>query len=462
MDQELELLMPAGNFEKMQFAYAYGADAVYLGIPQFSLRARENGFKKRASVIEAVEYAHKLGKKVYITANILPHNHKIESFIKYINDFLAECKPDAWIMSDPGLIMLMRENHPDQVIHLSVQANTVNFATAQFWQKMGIKRVILSRELSIKEIKVISEACPDLEIEAFVHGAICIAYSGRCLISNYMSYRDPNQGTCSNSCRWNYKMYEKKDIQPQAMLDNANPEEITETQHGDPYVPIKGDYYLEETERPGEFLQLDEDENGTYLMNARDLCGIEHLEEMRDAGVISFKVEGRSKSIYYAAMVARAYRRAIDDLKAGKPFDAKHLDEIYATSNRGLIAGFLKGNPGHTAQNFEDGRSQASTCRFSGVLRDYDEDKKLMKVEARNPIRQGMTLEIALPDQTITFTVDQLFDAKMNDVDIVHGGVGHCFIPYPENLGEFVIFREKLAQENEQELIKYSSDKVIQ
>lgn len=230
------------------------------------------------------------------------------------------------------------------------------------------------------------------------------------------------------------------------MLENANPEEVTETQHGDPYVPIKGDYYLEETERPGEFLQLDEDENGTYLMNARDLCGIEHLEEMRDAGVISFKVEGRSKSIYYVAMVARAYRRAIDDLKSGKPFDPSHLEEIYSTSNRGLIAGFLKGNPGHTAQNFEDGRSKASTYRFSGVMREYDEDKKWMKIEARNPIRRGMSIEMALPEQTVTFTVDELYDAKMQDTEIVHGGVGHCWIPYPHNPGPFVILREQLKE----------------
>ena len=239
-----ELLMPAGDFEKMQYAFAFGADAVYMGIPMFSLRARENGFK-RETVIEAINYAHGLNKKVYLTANILPHNHKVGPFIKYIGKLLEVTQPDAWIMSDPGMIMLMREQHPDQEIHLSVQANTVNYASAKFWEKVGIKRIILSRELSIREIKTIHEYCPEIELEAFVHGAICIAYSGRCLISNYMSYRDPNQGTCSHSCRWQYKMYKKEDNQPKAWLAQAVADglKLAVTQQGDAYAPLRGDYY---------------------------------------------------------------------------------------------------------------------------------------------------------------------------------------------------------------------------
>ena len=212
-----ELLLPAGDFEKMQFAFAFGADAVYLGVPRYSLRARENGFKKNEMVYEAIEYAHRLGKKVYVTANILPHNHKVQPFENYVDRFLQHCQPDAWIMSDPGMIMYMRDKHPEQEIHLSVQANTVNYATAKFWQKVGIKRIILSRELSIKEMIKIKEHCPDLELEAFVHGSICIAYSGRCLISNYMSHRDPNQGTCTNSYRWEYKIYKKEEMPPAAV-----------------------------------------------------------------------------------------------------------------------------------------------------------------------------------------------------------------------------------------------------
>lgn len=444
--EKAELLMPAGNFEKMKYAFAYGADAVYLGVPLFSLRARENGFKKREMVVDAIKYAHDLGKKVYVTANILPHNHKIESFENFIDKFLKECSPDAWIMSDPGMIMLMREKYPQQVIHLSVQANTVNYATALFWQKLGIKRIILSRELSIREMAVFCEKCPDLELEAFVHGAICIAYSGRCLISNYMSYRDPNQGTCSNSCRWQYKIFEKGAVQPESVQETADDQEATTTQHGDSYVPLKGDYYLEENERPGEFMQIDEDENGTYLMNARDLCGIEYLKELNEAGIVSFKVEGRSKSIYFVSMIARAYRKAIDEMLEGKPFNKDLMKDIYATSNRGLIAGFLKGNPGHTAQSYEDGRSQNSSYRFSGVLRGYDDQKKLMNVEMRNPIYKGMELELITPKETITFIVEKILDKYENEVDTVHGGAGNCFIPYPRNPGEFTLFREKLDE----------------
>ncbi len=440
-----ELLMPAGNFEKMQYAIAFGADAVYLGIPRFSLRARENGFKKKEDVIEAVTYAHQLGKKVYITANVLPHNHKIDSFIKYVTEFLKDCQPDAWIMSDPGLIMLMKKYHPDQVIHLSVQANTINFASAKFWENIGVRRVILSRELSINEIKIIKEHCPKLELEAFVHGSICIAYSGRCLISNYMSYRDPNQGTCSNSCRWQYKILKKGDVQPELLQKNANPSNITTTPQGDAYAPLQGDYYLEEHERPGEYMQIDEDENGTYLMNARDLCAIEYLDEMNAAGVESFKIEGRSKSIYYISLIARAYRCAIDTMLVGKPFNSQHLEDVFATSNRGLIAGFLKGNPGHTAQAFEDGRSQASSYRFSGILREYDSEKKLMKIEMRNPIKTGMSLEMILPESTSSFTVNTIYDDKGTEVTEVHGGAGSCRIPFKYNPGKFVLFREKLS-----------------
>ncbi len=444
MNEKAELLMPAGNFEKMQYAFAFGADAVYLGIPQFSLRARENGFKKRSSVVEAVEYAHALGKKIYITANILPHNHKVGSFLKYVGDFLSACCPDAWIMSDPGLIMLMREHFPDQVIHLSVQANTVNYASAQFWQKIGVKRIILSRELAIKEIQIIKEHCPDLELEAFVHGSICIAYSGRCLISNYMSYRDPNQGTCSNSCRWEYKIHKKQDIQPAQWKEKTAAEDMTTTQQGDAYAPIKGDYYLEETERPGEFMQLDEDENGAYLMNARDLCGIEYLKELSDAGVTSFKVEGRSKSIYYAASVSRVYRQAIDDMLASKSFNPDLMKEVYATANRGLTAGFLKGNPGHTAQHYEDGRSSNTAYRFTGVVRAYDEAKKMMKVEPKNPIQKGMVLEMIYQSATISFNVEKIFNNQFQEIDKTHGGLDCCWIPFDRNPGEFVLFREAL------------------
>ena len=435
--------MPAGNFEKMQYALAFGADAVYLGIPMFSLRARENGFKKE-SVKQAIDYVHNLGKKVYLTANILPHNHKVNPFIKYIDQLLKETKPDAWIMSDPGMIMLMRERHPEQEIHLSVQANTVNYATAQFWEKQGIRRIILSRELSIKEIRQIKEHCPELEIEVFVHGAICIAYSGRCLISNYMSYRDPNQGTCSHSCRWQYKIYQKEEIQPQKIQVNAEQNHIEPvlTQHEDSYYPLNGLYLLEENERPGELMEIDEDENGTYLMNARDLCAIEHLQELYEAGVDSFKVEGRNKSLYYAATIARSYRNAIDEIIAGKSFNPQNWKEVYAVANKGYTDGFLKGNPGKSAQKYDGTRSEQTSYRFAGIVRDYDVERKMIKVEPRNPSFVGQDLELITKTETISFKIGELYDDKFEPIKEIHGGLHYCWIPYPHKPDEFALLRE--------------------
>ncbi len=426
----IELLLPAGDFRKMKFAYAFGADATYLGIPRFSLRARENGFKK-GTESAAIRYAHALGKKVYLTANIIPHNHKVQPFLNYVDQLLSEIQPDAWIMSDPGIIAAMKEKHPEQQIHLSVQANCTNYAAARFWHSMGVDRIILSRELSLKEIKQIREACPEIELEAFVHGSICIAYSGRCLISHYMSGRDPNQGTCSHSCRWEYNIYEKD---TERLISEKSD-----------YVPLEGEYYLEETERPGEFMPIDEDENGTYLMNARDLCAIEYLSELRDAGVNSFKVEGRSKSVYYTAVIARAYRRALDDLYQGNPFHPEHLAEARATANRGFIPGFLLGNPGAAAQKYESGRPEESTHRFAGIVHDYDPDRKQMKVEPRNPIRVGMKLELITPERTISFKVEELYNADYEIINVIHGGLHFCWIPYPENPGPFVLLREALT-----------------
>ena len=352
-----ELLMPAGDMEKMQYAFAFGADAVYLGIPKFSLRARENGFRKLENVAEAIDYAHKLGKKVYVTANIFPHNSKLPSFVTYIAELLALCTPDAWIMSDPGLIMLMMEHFPEQIIHISVQSNTINYASVKFWHKLGAKRVIVSREISIKEMKEIKQACPAMELESFVHGAICMAYSGRCLISNYLSHRDSNQGVCTNSCRWEYKVYKTGEVQPKSSCCKEDQPKEAEAQEQPEYVPLKDQFFVKESERPDELFELDEDEHGSYLMNSKDLCAINSLKDLADAGVCSFKVEGRSKSIYYVAMIARAYRQAIDDAAAGKPFNPELMRDVFATSNRGFIEGFLYGNPGVVGQEYSDSNS---------------------------------------------------------------------------------------------------------
>jgi len=444
--KSIELLLPAGDFEKMKFAFDFGADAVYLGIPRYSLRARVNKFRTMDSVIEAVEYAHDLGKKVYVTANIFPHNRKVNPFIKFIDEFLQRCQPDAWIMSDPGMIMLMKEKHPQQIIHLSVQANTVNYATAKFWEKMGVNRVILSRELMIEEIKAIKDFCPELEIEVFVHGAICIAYSGRCLISNYLASRDPNQGTCANSCRWQYKLYQKQPIQPANLINLAKESELAITQSGDKYTYLHGDFYLEETEnRSGQYMQIDEDENGSYLMNARDLCAIEYLSELKAAGVDSFKVEGRTKSVYYVSMITRAYRKAINDIEKGKPFDSELYRDIFSTANKGFTAGFLKGNPGHSAQKFDHSVPGTQCYRFSAIVRGFEKSKKLIKVEPRNKITRGKTLELISKNKTIPFSVESIFDERFNEVEAISGGAGSFWIPFLEKPEEFSLLREPIG-----------------
>lgn len=450
-----ELLMPGGDFQKVQFACAFGADAVYLGIPRFSLRSRENGFKSFEQVAQAVNYVHQQGKKAYVTANIFPHNHKLPSFAKYIAELLALCRPDAWIMSDPGLIMLMMENFPNEIIHISVQANTINYAAVKFWQKNGAKRIIVSREISIKEMQEIHAACPEMELESFVHGAICMAYSGRCLISNYLSSRDGNQGACTNSCRWEYKVY-KKNEEPSACCQKektTESESVPETK----YTAPDGQYYIKESERPDELFELDEDENGSYLMNSKDLCAIDSLAQLRDAGVCSFKVEGRSKSVYYVSMITRAYRRAIDDLVAGKPFDSQHLRDIFATSNRGFISGFLHGNPGQAGQEYDSSCSQYSAYRFTGLVQEYDASQKSAKILARNLIKVGGMYEMCLPDKTMDVQVKELFNDKRQPVTEIHGGSQSGWITFSPELkndpGAFILLREKVNE--------FDADKVI-
>lgn len=239
-------------------------------------------------------------------------------------------------------------------------------------------------------------------------------------------------------------MYEKEPLQPGSWLAQADKDEIAVTQHGDTYVPLKKDYYLEETERPGEFMQIDEDENGTYLMNARDLCAIEHLDALVNAGVNSLKVEGRSKSVYYAAVIARAYRRALSDMANGNPFDDNNLSEVFSTSHRGLITGFLFGNPGRSAQKFDKAKPENSTHRFSGIVHEYDAEKGWIKVEPRNPIRKGMTLELLKPTSTTELVISELYNTEFDPIDAIHGGLHFCYIPIQDDPGEFALLREKL------------------
>lgn len=444
--------MPAGNLEKLKYAIAYGADAVYAGVPMFSLRARENQFSWE-TLAEGVEYCHSRGKKIYFTANIYAHNVKIGPFMKAFEKMQA-LKPDAYIMSDPGLINLVRKNFPDAEIHLSVQANNTNWAQVEFWKEIGIKRIILSRELSLREVKEIHEKCPDMELEFFVHGAICMAYSGRCLLSNYFSHRDPNQGTCSHSCRWEYKVF-KKDASPEELYDSTGrPED---------YQELTGEFYLEEMERPGEKLPIDEDEYGTYIMNSRDMCLVSYMQELADAGIVSFKVEGRSKTVNYLAGVGRAYRPALDAVEKGESYDiAKLSDEVFAISNRGYTPGFLVGNPGEKAIYFEKNKDLHEEDPI-GIVKGYDEKRKMARIEVKNRIDLGEPLVLISPSQRVNYTLDSIIadsillanpkaeDASFTEVpengetrESGHGGHIDLWINVPEKPADYAIIRKKL------------------
>jgi putative protease len=405
-----ELLMPAGSLEKLKYAYSYGADAVYVGVPLFSLRARENEMTFE-DLKEGIKYAREHGKQIYVTANIFARNLKLKSFRENFKKWV-DLKPDAFIMSDPGLMMIAKEIDPQVNIHLSVQSNCMNWQAVKFWQQQGATRIILSRELRLEEIKEIRQRVPDIELEAFVHGSICIAYSGRCLLSHYMSYRDANQGVCDNSCRYGYNVYK---------AETSKEEE----------------YYIEDLRNKGEFYQIDEDENGTYIMNAKDLCVIEHLKELKEAGVCSFKVEGRTKSIYYAAMISRIYRQAIDDMEAGKPFDPKLLQELSKVANRGYHKGFVAGQLSHESQEYRHSTSRNYSQKFAGIVLGNSERPGYIRIEARHRLRPGETIEVISPDGEQMAVVGDILNDKMEPVTQAGGGglIYHLQVPWtaPQN-----------------------------
>lgn len=400
---KLELLMPAGSLKKLQFAYAFGADAAYVGVPLFSLRARENEFSFE-KLKEATELARSLNKKLYVTANIFARNRKIQAFERHIDEW-ASLKPDALIMSDPGLISMVKNKHPEIPIHLSVQANCMNWQAVKFWhEKLGVTRVILSRELPVNEIKEIKDRVPTVELEAFVHGAICIAYSGRCLMSSYFSYRDANQGVCDNSCREKFHIYETPKLQDK-------------------------EYYVEDLRNKGQFYQIDEDENGTYIMNAKDLRLIDHLKEIADAGVCSFKVEGRTKSEYYVAMVARSYRQAIDDVESNKPFNPELIQELDKVANRGYHTGFMVTTPKAEGQNYDTSVPRYYTQKFGGFFTNEIAPAGHVALEVRNKLKVGDSGEIITPNKiSFPFTIKSILNKKLESVLEAHGGAGVCFI----------------------------------
>ena len=431
MRQITELLCPAGTFKNMQYAFAYGADAVYAGQARYSLRVRNNDFDEE-NLKKGIDYAHSLGKKFYVVVNIQAHNAKLKTFIEDIRPVI-EMKPDALIMSDAGMIMMVREAFPNQVIHLSVQANAVNWATVKFWQQMGVSRVILSRELSLKEIGEIIREVPNMEIEVFVHGALCMAYSGRCLLSGYINKRDANQGTCTNACRWSYNTYqaienETGDIVPknpnifipnQSQAENAihainlNGDVVM----GDDYVQKPSDevVLIEEQGRKGELMAMFEDEHGTYIMNSKDLRAVELVPDLIDMGVHSLKIEGRTKSHYYVARTAQVYRKAIDDKLAGKSFDTQLIAALDGLANRGYTEGFLRRHVHSDYQNYEYGSSKTDNQQFVAEVTDVDGEFLILDI--KNKLMVGDEIEIMTPKGNVVYLLTQMWDKKNASID---------------------------------------------
>jgi putative protease len=376
-----ELLAPAGNLEKLKFAIIYGADAVYIGGKEFSLRAGAGNFSLD-EIEEGVEFAHARGKKVYVAINIFPHNEDLKRLPKFIHS-VWKTGIDAVILSDPGILMMVKEIAPSLKIHLSTQANPTNWASCNFWASQGVDRIVLARELSLEEIKEIREKTPpSLELEIFVHGATCISYSGRCLISNYMTYRDANRGECAHPCRYRY--------------------------------------YLVEEKRPGQYFPVFEDERGTYFFNSRDLCMLDKIPELARLKLTSYKIEGRMKSIHYVAQVTKLYRNAIDEYYKNPEtytFKDEWMRELIKTTHREFTHGFYFGRPTGVDQNYEHG-AYVKEYDFIGIVRHYDKDGKVATVEQRNPVKMGEIVEFLSPDQpSFTQKIEEMRDEEGKEIE---------------------------------------------
>ncbi|ARS50820.1 protease [Ectopseudomonas mendocina] len=419
-----ELLSPAGTLKNMRYAFAYGADAVYAGQPRYSLRVRNNEFD-HANLALGIKEAHAQGKQFYVVVNIAPHNAKLRTFLKDLAPVI-EMRPDALIMSDPGLIMLVREHFPQMPIHLSVQANAVNWASVRFWQQQGLSRVILSRELALEEIEEIRREVSGMELEVFVHGALCMAYSGRCLLSGYINRRDPNQGTCTNACRWQYQ------ATPAAENELGEIVRVVEPTLGQG-APTAQAFVLEEAGRPGEEMAAFEDEHGTYIMNSKDLRAVQHVERLVRMGVHSLKIEGRTKSHFYVARTAQVYRRAIDDALAGKPFDRGLLDSLESLAHRGYTEGFLRRHVHDEYQNYQRGSSVSERQQFVGELTG-ERRGELAEVRVKNRFAVGDGLELMTPKGNLRFSLEHLQDAQ-GQAQSVAPGDGHVlYLPLPADV----------------------------
>ncbi len=418
-----ELLAPAGTLKNLQYAIGYGADAIYAGMPRYSLRVRNNDFSNVETLASGIDTVHAAGKRFYLACNVLPHNSKVKTFMDDIKA-VVELNPDALIMADPGLIMQVRERWPDLPVHLSVQANTVNYAGVKFWQSLGLKRIILSRELSLDEIEEIRQQCPDMELEVFVHGALCIAYSGRCLLSGYFNRRDANQGTCTNSCRWQYDVKDAKVDITGDTVALAQPEPQGAAAEEQVYL-------LEQAERPGELMPIEEDEHGTYIMNSKDLRAVEHVERLVKMGIDSLKIEGRTKSHYYVARTAQTYRHAIDDALAGRAFDERHLGVLENLASRGYTDGFFKRHHSEEYQNYMQNHSDSLQQRYVGEITHYNAAEEVAEVEVKNKFAVGDELELILPEGGRTFTLAEMRKENGDLIDEVPGSGYRVRIPLP-------------------------------
>lgn len=372
--KKIELLAPAGDLEKLKIAIDYGADAVYFGGEMFSLRAGA-GNLTIDEIRKGVKYAHDKGKRAYLTVNIYAHNEDVKPFEEYLNK-IKDIGIDAFIVSDPGIMLLIKEVIPDAELHLSTQANMTNYKTAEFWQKLGVKRIVLARELTFKEIKELrSKMSEEMEIEAFVHGAMCISYSGRCLLSNFMVERDANRGQCAHPCRWQYSLMEEQ--------------------------------------RPGEYFPIEEDERGTYILNSRDLCMIDHIPEIIESGIMSAKIEGRMKSIFYVATIVSAYRNAIDAYYADPEnyeFKNEWIEELKKVSHRQFTTGFYFDKPTNKDQDYQTS-AYTREYTFIGLVKDYNPETSIALIEQRNKMSIGEEIEVFGPNKHFfAQTLENMFD----------------------------------------------------
>ncbi len=402
-----ELLIPASNLEVLKIAVIYGADAVYIGGEMYGLRAKAKNFSME-DIKEGIAFAHSYNKKVYVTANITAHNEDMAGITAYFKE-LKEIKPDAIIISDPGVFEVAKEILPEIDIHISTQANNVNYGTYRFWHRMGATRVVSARELSLEEIKGIRESIPDdLEIETFVHGAMCIAHSGRCLLSNYFTGRDANRGACTHPCRWKY--------------------------------------YITEETRPGEYMPVEENERGTYIFNSKDLCMIEYVPELINAGIDSFKVEGRMKTALYVAAVTRTYRKAIDDFFASPLKYQQNIpyykEEISKCTYRQFTTGFFFDKPNEDAQIY-DSNTYVKEYTYLGIIRSKTEDG-LYELEQRNKFSLGDVIEVMKPDgRNIPVAVRRITDEEGNDMESCPHPKQKIYVDFGQELEVYDLLRVK-------------------